>query len=224
MTDGRTNEEREALIAGDRAGLLQPDEADELAFMAELLADPSTWAEPAASLEDAVVLAVAAADPASSTSAAPTTTRSRGAPGTRRRRIFLSAVAVAATLAVVIGVFVATRSSSSADYAANLVATGSAPGAQASAAITRTKAGFRVALDAHGLPALRAGEYYQAWLKNAAGTLVPIGTFSSSDGRVTLWSGVSPKDFPTMTVTIEKADNIQESSGVRVLAGEVHAG
>jgi hypothetical protein len=131
-------------------------------------------------------------------------------------------VAVAATLAIVLGVFIATRSNSSADYTANLAATPAAPSAQASAAITRTTAGFRVALDAHGLPALPDGGYYQAWLKNAAGTLVPIGTFSSSDGQVTLWSGVSPKEFPTMTVTIEKADNIQESSGVRVLTGEVH--
>jgi Anti-sigma-K factor rskA len=224
MTDGLTNEEREALIAGDRAGLLQPDEADELAFMAELLADPSTWVEPNANLENAVVVAVAAADSGSSTSAPPTTTRASGTAGTRRRRIFLSAVAAAATFAIVLGVFVATRTSPSADYAANLAATGSASGARASAEITRTTAGFRVALDAHGLPALPDGEYYQAWLKNAAGTLVPIGTFSSSDGRVTLWSGVSPKEFPTMTVTIEKADNIEESSGVRVLIGEVHAG
>jgi hypothetical protein len=59
-------------------------------------------------------------------------------------------------------------------------------------------------------------------LKNAQGTLVPIGTFSSSDGRVTLWSGVSPKDYPAMSVTIEAADGDQRSSGDRVLVGEVH--
>ncbi len=225
MTDGLTNEEREALIAGERAGSLRPDEADELALMADLLADPSTWAVPDADLEDAVVAAVAAADSGSSTSAPPTTARASGTAGTRRRRICSPAVAVAATLAVVLGVFVATRSSSRvADYAASLTATGSASGARASAEITKTAAGFHVALDAHGLPALPVGEYYQAWLKNAAGTLVPIGTFSSSDSRVTLWSGVSPKEFPTMTVTIEKTDSIQESSGVRVLIGEVHVG
>jgi Anti-sigma-K factor rskA len=68
------------------------------------------------------------------------------------------------------------------------------------------------------------GEYYQAWLKNAAGALVPIGTFSSADASITLWSGVSPRDFPTITVTIESADNHQASSGRRVLVGEVHAG
>jgi hypothetical protein len=52
---------------------------------------------------------------------------------------------------------------------------------------------------------------------------VPIGTFSSSDGRVTLWSGLSPKDFPTLTVTIEATDNDQTSSGRQVLVGEVRA-
>jgi hypothetical protein len=60
-------------------------------------------------------------------------------------------------------------------------------------------------------------------LRNATGTLVPVGSFSSSDGRATLWSGVSPKDFPTITVTIEAPDNDQSSSGRRVLVGEVHA-
>ena len=55
MTDSPTNEEREALIAGDRAGALEPDEAAELALLADLLADPSTWAEPSAGLEDTVV-------------------------------------------------------------------------------------------------------------------------------------------------------------------------
>ena len=60
-------------------------------------------------------------------------------------------------------------------------------------------------------------------MKNAADTLVPIGTFSSSDGRITLWCGVSPKDFPTLTVTIEATDNEQTSSGRQVLVGEVRA-
>jgi len=81
-----------------------------------------------------------------------------------------------------------------------------------------------VIVDADGLPALRDDEYYQAWLRNARGTLVPIGTFSSSDGRITLWSGVSPKDFPAISVTIESSDNEQPSSGRRVLTGELRPG
>jgi hypothetical protein len=38
---------------------------------------------------------------------------------------------------------------------------------------------------------------------------------------VTLWAGVSPVDFPTLTVTIEAADGNQASSGRRVLLGTI---
>ena len=64
----------------------------------------------------------------------------------------------------------------------------------------------------------------KAWLKDAAGTLVPIGTFSSSDAQVTLWSGVSPATYSTLTVTIEAPDNNQGSSGKVVLRGDVRPG
>ena len=109
------------------------------------------------------------------------------------------------------------------DFSGQLSATALAPGAHASAKITHNDAGFRIALDAHGLPALKDGQYYEAWLKNDAGELVAIGTFSSSDGRVTLWSGVSPRDFSTLSVTIEKVDADDNSSGVKVLVGPLHS-
>jgi hypothetical protein len=50
-----------------------------------------------------------------------------------------------------------------------------------------------------------------------------MGTFSSSDGRVTLWSGVSPKNA-MMSVTVESMDNNQSSSGRRVISGVVRGG
>jgi hypothetical protein len=59
---------------------------------------------------------------------------------------------------------------------------------------------------------------YEAWLRNRAGVLVPIGTFNEGR-RVTLWAGVSPKEFPTLTVTRERADGAQASSGQKVLVG-----
>ena len=68
---------------------------------------------------------------------------------------------------------------------------------------------------------LEGGRFYEAWLRNSAGVLVPIGTFN--EGRkVTLWAGVSPKDFPTLTVTREQADGDQTSSGEKVLVGTVN--
>ena len=50
----------------------------------------------------------------------------------------------------------------------------------------------------------------------------PIGIFN--EGRkVTLWAGVSPKSFPTLTVTREQADGDQTSSGDKVLVGTVRS-
>ena len=52
---------------------------------------------------------------------------------------------------------------------------------------------------------------------------MPIGTFN--EGReVTLWAGVSPKLFPTLTITREQADGDQASSGEKVLVGTVNTG
>ncbi len=218
MADRPTNEEREKLLADARGGALEPQEAAELSLLADVLGDSSTWAEPRAGLEDAVVRAVADAESTTTTSRTPP---ARSEARRRRRRVLASALAAAAVIATVVATVLVTRGGTSPDYEAQLRGTVSAPGAQASADITRNDAGFRITLDANGLPALRSGEYYQAWLKNAAGALVPIGTFSSSDGRVTLWSGLSPKDFPTLTVTIEATDNDQTSSGRQVLMGEI---
>ncbi len=225
MTDDRTNDEREALIAGDRAQELEPDQAAELPLLANLLADPSTWADPSPGLEDAVVRAVAGAPPAAAKPGPRIASHSRRDAAPRRRRFVVSAIAAAAAIAIVVVAAVAlTRGGNKPDYEANLTATALAPGAHATVDIVKTDAGFRVALDASGLPPLQNGEYYQGWLKNAAGALVPIGTFSSSDGRVTLWSGVSPKDYPSITVTIESTDNDQASSGRRVLVGDARPG
>ena len=220
MTDRPTNEEREKLVADARGGALEPQEAAELELLADVLGDSSTWAEPRAGLEDAVVRAVADAEPTTTIARTPT---ARSEARHRRRRVLATALAAPAVIATVVATVFVTRGGTSPDYEAQLRGTVSAPRAHASADITRNDAGFRITLDANDLPALRSGEYYQAWLKNAAGALVPIGTFSSSDGRVTLWSGLSPKDFPTLTVTIEATDNDQTSSGRRVLEGEVRA-
>jgi hypothetical protein len=220
MNDHLSKDEREALLADAHDGPLTADEADELSMFADLLADPATWAEPRAGLEDAVVQAVVDA-PADAAAPKPAPTREKPA---RWRRAALPIVAVAAAFVLALGLVAELGGGAGPDYSGGLTATQLAPGAHASVAIRHNNAGFRVTLDAHGLPTLPAGEYYQAWLKNAAGTLVPIGTFSSSDGRVTLWSGVSPSAFPILTVTIERPDNDQGSSGRRVLVGTVHSG
>jgi len=215
MNERPSNEELEAMLSDAREHDLEPGEAAELALLADLLAADGTWVEPAAGLEDAVLKAVAGA---------PAATASPLRHTSRRRRLAWSAIPAAAVAAAVVTFVAVLPSGPGADYVSQLTATGIAPGAHASADIRRNDAGFRIELHPAGLSALGAGEYYQAWLKDANGTLVPVGTFSSSDGDVTLWSGVSPQTFTTLTVTIEKANNDQTSSCRRVLVGDVHPG
>jgi hypothetical protein len=95
-----------------------------------------------------------------------------------------------------------------------------APGAHGSATLTKMSSGWQVELSASGLPHLTNGRYYQAWLKNSAGVLVPIGTFNDAV-KVTLWSGVPVTQFRTLTVTRQEANGNPASSGERVLIGTI---
>jgi anti-sigma factor RsiW len=145
--------------------------------------------------------------------------RARRRPVTRRLAL-VGAAATAVVVAVAVGLGVFGSSSSGPRFQAALAPTGVLPDAQGKATLTRTSSGWRIELDARGLPRLAGGRFYEAWLRNAAGVLVPIGTFN--DGRdVTLWAGVSPNQFKSLTVTRERADGNQASSGEKVLVGTV---
>lgn len=146
--------------------------------------------------------------------------RRRGQRGWVPRGVVLAGAAVAAVLAVGIGVATLDSGSSSQRFQAALGPTNLAPAASGEATMTKTSSGWRIDLNATGLPRRESPRFYQAWLRNAAGVLVPIGTFN--DARdVTLWAGVSPEDFPTLTVTRERAETDQASSGEKVLVGAV---
>jgi hypothetical protein len=145
--------------------------------------------------------------------------RARRRPVTRRLAL-VGAAATAVVVAVAVGLGVFGSSSSGPRFQAALAPTGVIPGAQGKATLTKTSSGWRIEVDARGLPRLAGGRFYEAWLRNAAGVLVPIGTFN--DGRdVTLWAGVSPNQFKSLTVTRERADGNQASSGEKVLVGTV---
>jgi hypothetical protein len=178
------------------------------ALLVDVLRDASTWLEASAALEDVVVGAVGAAR-----------TRQRA-----MRRLWLRAAAVttaiAAAFALVLGVL--SGHESHADFTGRLTASGSVRAAAGSAEVYRSSSGFRVALDATGLPDQPAGRYYEAWLADTNGTELPVGTFSSSRGEITLWAGLSSADFSRMTVTLETVDNDQAPSSDVVLAGALH--
>jgi Anti-sigma-K factor rskA len=146
--------------------------------------------------------------------------RAGRAPRTRRFVLVGAAAAATAAAAVAIGLAVFASSTSGQGFQAALAPTGLVPGAEGDAKLTKTSSGWRIELDATGLPRLEGGRFYEAWLRNQAGLLVPVGTFN--DGRdVTLWAGVSPLQFTTLTVTREQADGDQASSGQKVLVGTV---
>jgi Anti-sigma-K factor rskA, C-terminal len=221
MTKRVSNADRWALITGGRTRPLVPSEATEVSLLAELLADPSTWVEPQAGLEDTVVRAVVDAGPYLHLAPEP-----QAVPTSRwhHRAAIIGGAAAAAVILIALfaGVFVR-HTEARIVYDGELQATALAPSAHASAGVMQSDAGFRVVLDAHELPQLPEGRYYQAWLKNAQGIGVPIGTFSSSQDYVTLWAGASPDEFPIISVTIEAADDNQASSGQAVLVGQLHA-
>jgi anti-sigma-K factor RskA len=139
-----------------------------------------------------------------------------------RRLAFIGAAAAVAA-AVAVGMVVFGSSTSGQRFEAALAPAGLVRDARGEATLTKTSSGWRIELNATGLPRLDGGRFYEAWLRNAAGVLVPIGTFN--EGRkVTLWAGVSPEQFTTLSVTRERADGDQASSGEKVLVGTVDTG
>lgn len=200
-------------------GSLAPDRR---AALEARVAASSELADRLAEQQRAVALARSAADEVE----APVTLRERveaqrhGRRAATPRRLVLITAAATAVLAVAVGLSVLGSDASPESFRAALGPTTLLPEAGGEAALTKTSSGWRIELDATGLPRLENGRFYQAWLRDTAGVSVPIGTFNESR-EVTLWAGVSPEDFTTLTVTRERADGDQASSGETVLVGEV---
>ncbi len=136
------------------------------------------------------------------------------------RRLALIGSTAIAGLAVVVWLAVSSSETSTERFHVALAATKLAPGARGEATLTKTLSGWRIELDARGLPRLAGSRFYEAWLRNSGGVDVPLGTFN--EGRnVMLWAGVSPKDFRTLIITRERTDGDQASSEESVLVGAV---
>ncbi len=217
-----SDDDRIAYLAGESGESLTSQERAALDELDALLKVPATWAEPDAGLEDRIVAAIA-----EEAHAQPAEARARRPSFSARLRLPRPAFALAGFAAVaasVIVVAVATNTTSRAPQQFAMVVSGTdlAPGAHGAATLTKTASGWRIELSAAGLPHLANGSYYEAWLKNAAGVLVPVGTFNDAR-QVTLWAGVPPTEFPSLSVTQQQADGNPASSGRRVLAGTVSA-
>ena len=211
-----TDDDRIGYLAGEGGGDLDDVEAADLDELRALLADGSVWVEPDARLEDAVVSAIASETGAH-------VDQATVGPRRRTRRLYAIGGAAAAAVLVVALVAVAIsagRTTEGRQLAASLAPTELAPAAAGRATLTQTDSGWRVELDATGLPRLDGGRFYQAWLRNDEGVLVSIGSFNEPED-VVLWAGVTPVEFRTLSVTEEVADGDPASSGRRVLVGSV---
>jgi Anti-sigma-K factor rskA len=241
------DEERIAYLAGESAARLDPTERAELDELSRLLAADAVWAEPDPQLRERIVLAVLAeaGRDAAGAESAQVGSPAAGAEDTRtgatrisppkpaaetelsrRRRLrqwryaLLGAAAVV-LLGVGLIVFTGRGGSHPTRFAASLTGTQLAAGATGSATLTQTVGGWRIQLHATGLPRRDGNEYYEAWLKSTGGVLVPIGTFNEPRD-VTLWSGVAPTGYPSITVTQQRADAGPASSKRVVLSGTTH--
>ena len=210
-----SDDDRIAYLAGDTSRPLEAGDRQDLDGLRALLADPSAWEQPDPALEGRVLAAVAAASGARRSPARRARSR-RFRPGL----VYTAFAAAAIVIAVAVGVTVGTSGSSPTQFNAKLSPTDVALGASGSATLTKSTPGWRIDLNVTGLSRRDDGEYYEAWLKNPAGILVPVGTFNQGP-TVTLWAGVPPTSFPTLMVTEQQVGGDQASAGEVVLLGPV---
>jgi Anti-sigma-K factor rskA, C-terminal len=218
----RRGPDEEAELAALADGSVAPERR--AALEARVAASPAL-ADRLAEQERAVTLVRGAADEVDAPAGLRARLEAQRTPRAVRvpRRLALAGVAAAAVAAVAIGVAVVGSGSHGARFRAALGPTALAPEARGEATLTKTSSGWRIHLDATGLPRLAGSRFYEAWLRNSAGVLVPIGTFNEGQ-NVTLWAGVSPTSFTVLTVTREQTDADQASSGEKVLVGPVRTG
>ncbi|MFG1604686.1 anti-sigma factor [Actinoplanes sp. NPDC049265] len=237
MTDD-VLDERAAALEGGPCGQTGP-----IARVSSLLSHPGLWEEPpdlpggiagliaAASspATDAPPAVPAAPSAAPSAAAGPSTESTRPGdgrpargpsggstrPGTarRRRRQWVTGAVAAVVLAVAgVGGYFATREQPTATIEL------AGPSAHGRLQVIERDAGWRLVLNAEGLPPAPAGSYYQGWAVKD-GQYVPLGTFHMhKQGRVELWSGVPLRQFRRIEITSQRVGAGQQP-GPPVLSG-----
>ena len=144
-------------------------------------------------------------------------------PGGRWR----AARAAAAAVLVVVALTALTGEQTGRQGATEVALSGTelAPEASAVATLADTPLGTVIDLDVSGLEPAPDGAFYHAWLRQEgdAGEGVSAGTFHlrGGDGQIELWAGVSPEQYPVITVTLQREGEGPESSGEVVLRGRV---
>lgn len=197
--------------------------------IADLLADPTMWAEPSADLIDDVIAAESATDDHD----APGASDLDGAdnadvsiapvvPLTRWRQFRAGLLGAAAAIVLLAGAVVlfSTTGAPPAEtaFAGELVPTGLIPDVEGEVDVIPVQSGLRIELDAPSLPRRDGGEFYEGWLRLDDDRLVPVGTFHEG-GDVTLWAGIELDRVVAMTITLESA--VPGSSAEQASSGDV---
>ena len=199
---------------------LHPDhelDPEILAALEESLASPALWDEPPASLEDDLVAAI--------TAEAATAVQPPAAAAPTRR--WLWAVAALALLAGGFGLGAALSGDDDAPEIVGeifpLAGTDLAGEADAEVELAILRNGLRIILDVAELPPAPDGTFYEAWLVDDERGVVSAGTFHmrNQTGRIELWAGVTPADYPTFLVTLENDDGDPAPSLDIVLEADV---
>ncbi len=187
---------------------LHPEHELDPAVLAALEADlssPSLWAEPPASLEDDLVAAITA-EAAAAAPVAP-------APASASTPRWLWAVAAGFLLVAGFGLGAALTGGD--DDAPEIVGeifplegTDLAADADGEVELAVLLNGLRIILAVDELPPAPDGMFYEAWLLDADRGVVSAGTFHmrNQTGRIELWAGVTPEDYPNFVVTLEADD------------------
>jgi hypothetical protein len=211
------------LETGDESLLanLAAKDADESRALRAALSEQAAWQEPSPGLLDDIVAEIAHTpqQPSASESVAPVVSIDTARERRSRARTWVAVAAgVAAGLLVAVGVSQVDLGGSEGTRVA-LSPTDLAPGADGTARYVDRPAGVEIELDIDGLGRAKPGTFYQAWVKGEKG-LVSIGTFHSG-GHIVLWSGVDPREYPALSVTVEPEDGDPASSGQRLFTAEI---
>jgi hypothetical protein len=172
-------------------------EAAEFAAVASQLRAPATWAPPPPALREAVLSRVR------EKATAPKQAR-RSRWGRLTWAVPVAALAAAAFTAVIIIADRALLPGPPAGKTYAAVGTQLAPDASATIVVSANPSGFSLRVQATGLPAAAPGSYYSAWLHGPRG-IVPLGSFHQHQqgSAISLWSGVDPKDYTTLVITLQ---------------------
>ena len=178
--------------------------APDLRAASSALASDVVWEEPSFELGGQVAALIGAAAGTHSDQALPS----------RRGSGWLAAIAVAASIVVLVAVFALNREPSP-DWEVALPATDLAPGAIATAQGWNEPSGTRMVVAINGLEPAPDGFFYEFWLSNGP-VHVSAGTFRTG-GEIELWSGVTRADYPRLWITLEPIDDDESPTRDTVL-------